>query len=475
MKNNQICTIYLFFVVLIFLLFSKTLYSGDQFHISLDHAQFLGSDNHGYLEIYYSYPEYGPQYQKDAGNEFNCAVFFSLTIFQDDSLWANKQWKIEKQLPDTTFLSNSKWHLVDLIRYPINEGHQYSIHLFAKDYHSGKADSANIILVGKRYAEKQICLSDLLIASDIQPFRQTSDPKFRKKAYDIIPNPNLSFGIDLHELFYYFEIYHLTQAKPDSQYAILWEIQDSTGQVVANNVNNLDWRQVGYDFSREIGQIGVWELENGSYTLSCHLRTLSGKLSDLVSSKKFFIYKTAELSLASTTATRIDLPTFLDGFDEKQLDLEYDQMYAFTSKELREIFKNLTNLEAKKTQIYNLWTMAASSVGLPVLTFRDKFLAMIQEAAEKYKTSFKPGWKTDQGITFLKYGSPTDIERHPSEAGTKPYEIWKYENLEGGVIFVFIDRTGFNQFELVHSTKRGELSDHNWQRYIATNPLDRYE
>jgi hypothetical protein len=64
------------------------------------------------------------------------------------------------------------------------------------------------------------------------------------------------------------------------------------------------------------------------------------------------------------------------------------------------------------------------------------------------------------------YGEPDEIERFPSELDKKPYEIWHYNSIEGGVIFVFGDVTGFSNFELLHSTKRGELRDDNWMRKI---------
>ncbi|OPZ67292.1 MAG: hypothetical protein BWY83_02647 [bacterium ADurb.Bin478] len=69
-------------------------------------------------------------------------------------------------------------------------------------------------------------------------------------------------------------------------------------------------------------------------------------------------------------------------------------------------------------------------------------------------------------MIHLRYGKPSDIERHSVGKDTKPYEIWHYENIENGVIFVFVDRSGFNQYELIHSTKRGELYDPNYQRLL---------
>ncbi|MCW8824752.1 MAG: GWxTD domain-containing protein, partial [Ignavibacteriaceae bacterium] len=79
------------------------------------------------------------------------------------------------------------------------------------------------------------------------------------------------------------------------------------------------------------------------------------------------------------------------------------------------------------------------------------------------------GWKTDRGRVFLVYGEPSEIDRHPNETDTRPYVIWIYESIEGGVLFVFGDLTGFSDYQLLHSTKRGELRDDSWRRRIAVH------
>jgi hypothetical protein len=48
----------------------------------------------------------------------------------------------------------------------------------------------------------------------------------------------------------------------------------------------------------------------------------------------------------------------------------------------------------------------------------------------------------------------------------KPYQTWYYYGLEKGVEFIFVDRLGNGDYQLVHSTKRGELQDENWQSYL---------
>ncbi len=79
----------------------------------------------------------------------------------------------------------------------------------------------------------------------------------------------------------------------------------------------------------------------------------------------------------------------------------------------------------------------------------------------------KEGWKTDRGRVYIMYGEPNEIERYPNQTQTRPYEIWSYYDLEGGVRFVFGDITGFADYQLLHSTKRGELRDQYWERRIS--------
>jgi hypothetical protein len=76
------------------------------------------------------------------------------------------------------------------------------------------------------------------------------------------------------------------------------------------------------------------------------------------------------------------------------------------------------------------------------------------------------GWHTDRGRVYVLYGESDEVERFPSTSESKPYEIWHYNQIEGSVIFVFIDRTGFGEYTLVNSTKRGEVKDDNWQNYL---------
>jgi len=93
-------------------------------------------------------------------------------------------------------------------------------------------------------------------------------------------------------------------------------------------------------------------------------------------------------------------------------------------------------------------------------------LQRILSANQRYRAMGREGWRTDRGRVLMIYDEPNEIERFPSAQNNKPYEIWYYYSIENGVQFIFIDRSGFGDYVLVHSTKRGELQDEEWQRYL---------
>ncbi|MFZ5434577.1 MAG: GWxTD domain-containing protein [Calditrichota bacterium] len=76
----------------------------------------------------------------------------------------------------------------------------------------------------------------------------------------------------------------------------------------------------------------------------------------------------------------------------------------------------------------------------------DEYYYRVEYANQKFATH-RPGWETDQGRIYILYGEPTDIERHPFDAGSRPYEIWFYAQIARR--FVFVDYTGFGDYTLV--------------------------
>ncbi len=56
------------------------------------------------------------------------------------------------------------------------------------------------------------------------------------------------------------------------------------------------------------------------------------------------------------------------------------------------------------------------------------------------------GWNTDRGEVLIRFGEPDFVQRHPYAVGARPYEVWEYPRLHRR--FIFIDETGFGDYEL---------------------------
>jgi GWxTD domain-containing protein len=84
-----------------------------------------------------------------------------------------------------------------------------------------------------------------------------------------------------------------------------------------------------------------------------------------------------------------------------------------------------------------------------VVEIMEEYFRRVNFANREYSTSFRQdGWLTDRGRILIKFGFPDEIERHPFEVDSMPYEFWRYYNLRKE--FLFFDRTGMGDYRLDH-------------------------
>ena len=455
-------------VVLLAMLCATAWAAGEKGHLdlSLDVAQFLGADSQNYLEIYYSIPEKGAVYTLEK-EHYTCDVLMSLEIFQDEAIWTNKTWRITNTLADTANSDNSR-QLVDLLRYPIEPGHAYQITLLARDTHTNSLDSIRIEYDSADLAGATMSLSDMQLGNAITPYDSSCTEAFRKRFYCIVPNPEFTFGSPNTELFYYFEAYNLQNTIPAQKFRVFTRITDSGGEPLTQVAPVIHERDVKQNMIREIGQFAVADIPSGTYKIEYSITDSTNTI--LVSKTKLFLVQNPELKPLAPVFSQTMV--FLDEFDIKQLDEEFDKLFAVTSKDDRTVYNSIKEKAGKRNFLYQLWSSITPPEFAQVQDFRIRYMQECQYTETYYSRPGKKGWRTDRGITYLRYGKPSDIERHTVGKDTKPYEIWHYENIENCVLFVFVDRMGFNQYELIHSNKRGELYDPNWQRLVQPTSTD---
>jgi GWxTD domain-containing protein len=442
---------------------------------SLDVAQFQDNARQSYLEIYYSLPEAAVKYVPDNAGVDACRLLLALQIYHEQILWASKIWKIENPPADAAQSEKSR-QLVDVLRYLLDSAGRYRIVLQVKDMNqAGQIDSATAEINVQHFSLDKLAVSDIELASLIKPSLPATTTVFKKYGQEVIPNVTALFGEGAPELYYYFEAYRLLQNVPGQKYKTFCRIHSADGKIVESPGNPFRTKTKHFDSSVEMGMIRIAQLPSGKYRLSCGIADSTATV--LASrEKEFFVYNpSVRESQPRSEAETLNIAAGpLQSLDEKALDQEFARMIFLATPNDRKFYKNLSNANAKREFISSLWQSTRTDDVLTALAYRQRYLARAQEAANRFKSSNRPGWKTDRGRVHILYGPPSHIDRSPSSTATLPLETWTYDNLkgQGGVVFVFADRTGFGNYELIHSTVQGELQEPNWQRLIMRGHVD---
>lgn len=430
-------------------------------------AQFRGIDSLKFVEFYFSIP-LNQLVLVPKEDVYNIGFSVSLQALKDDSVFARS----ESRHPYTTeggeeALQQSVLSVQNLY-LPAGK---FEITAEISDLFGDNSKKVSFPLNVEAVPEDSLYLSDIQLATLIQ--RDNKKTQFYKNGYKVLPNVLNVFGNNLPALFYYAEIYNFARSSADdtSSYVVQRRILDAEKKVV-KSLPPKSRKKPGAS-AVELGRISVVSMKSGTYVFEIEVQDNSSS-QNFKRVKKFFIYRPQDF----TDSTRVsELAAGDDGsglypdsrydtMTEKELDQEFETTKYIATKDEQNTYKKL-NLDAKRKFILEFWGRRDPDINTKKNEFRDIYLSRVKYANEHFG-GFKAGWKTDRGRVLLMYGEPDDIDRSPFSSETKPYQVWRYYSVQGGVEFVFVDKRNFGDLELVHSTARGELNDYQWSRWIDT-------
>jgi GWxTD domain-containing protein len=119
--------------------------------------------------------------------------------------------------------------------------------------------------------------------------------------------------------------------------------------------------------------------------------------------------------------------------------------YIAKDKDLSFIREARTDQE-RKERFLEFWKRRDPTPGTERNERMEEYYYRIAYANRQYG-NFIAGWKTDRGHVMVLFGEPDYVERHPYNFNVKPYEVWYYYGI--GRRFIFIDKTGFGDYELL--------------------------
>lgn len=159
---------------------------------------------------------------------------------------------------------------------------------------------------------------------------------------------------------------------------------------------------------------------------------------------------------------------------EAELDERFEQCRYIATRDDRKIYKKMS-LAEKREFFEQFWERRDTAPDTEINEFKDEYLSLLEFANLNFTVGKKKGWKSDRARILLIYGQPNDVEYYPSSNAEKAHQIWRYDFVKGGVIFVFVDVRRFGDFQLVHSTHRDEIQQRNWRKVHLPIGLTGYQ
>ena len=142
--------------------------------------------------------------------------------------------------------------------------------------------------------------------------------------------------------------------------------------------------------------------------------------------------------------------------------LNEDVVYIITDEE-KQAFKRLKTDEERQQFVEQFWLRRDPTPDTEENEYKEEHYRRIAYANDHYASGI-PGWKTDRGMIYIKYGAPDEIDSHPSggsyerpieegggETSTYPFEDWRYRYIDGvgtNVIIEFVDQTMSGEYHI---------------------------
>ena len=289
---------------------------------------------------------------------------------------------------------------------------EYQIKIKMNDEMSKKTISGKVEVILNDYPSQKLALSDLLLLNALQ-FDSTG------KVLNRIPRVKSNFPKKEGNFFVEFDLYsNLVPRKVKFNYKL---IDDKDGIELDSTFTT----EVQDTITTYYFDIAKYQLKKNHYT--CVVK-VEGDNYKTESSKKVSFYwvtvpETSEDITMAINQMRYILPgDSLDRYLEAPL------------VEQQRFFKNF-------------WANRDPNPNTLINELMEEYFSRINYANREFSNFNSKGWLSDRGRIIVKFGYPDDVERHPFEINSVPYEIWRFYSLRK--VFVFADENGFGEYRLL--------------------------
>jgi len=429
----------------------------NDFDFYMDYARFNGSQGFGYLEVYFGIPRDRLHFEA-VDSAFQAQFQIQIDVYQTDSLISSQTWQNQDQVNFLDAIQSGQT-LQDVKGLYLKPGN-YAIHALVHDL-SNRNQKEKIVDVEIAIDdETKLSMSDIQLALYIK--KDTDESKFVKNGYRILPNPGRVYTSAGPILYYYLEIYGLSPLNDgiDSSYTVSIELQNDQGQRVRKMADKKKIRNASSLV--EMGNMHVGALKTAAYSLN--VGVVDHASNDSVSSRiLFYVYRQQDLVQMQDSEINEDYGKDIEclSMDESSLNQHFEYVKYIATRNETKAYKKL-DVQGKRMFMQEFWRKRDTNEMTIQNEFKDEYYTKINITKQQFSTPNREGWKTDRGRVLIIYGEPDDIKRYTFGSWGRPYEVWQYFKVEGGVEFIFADESGYGQYILIHSTATNQIHDFEW-------------
>lgn len=309
--------------------------------------------------------------------------------------------------------------------------------------------------------------SDLVAANEIrrlEPGAVAERGVIEKSALAISTDEGVTISANKPVLYYYAEAYP-AQGRDSAEVQL--QIVSVEGKPIVTTRPAV--RSYSASGGMETGQLDVRGLPPGEYRLVLRLVFADS----VVERRASFTVKEDSPGDRTPSLESSSMRSISDRFarvSESALDSLFGPVGYFLESSERAIYSTLA-ADGKRRFLTHVFHERDPTPGTPRNEFEEEFFERVDQANEKFGergSAGRPGWITDRGRVYIRYGVPDDEYVSPGRGGGRAWELWKYTS--GGQRlkrYVFWDETGFENYVLVYTDNRNEPSRPNWETIVG--------
>ena len=433
----------------------------------ISHKAYCTNNLQPYIEFTFIVGGNTVQYALNEQNKYEADVEIQVDMMRADTLVKQLHYILSSdQFEDSARVGKPDFADVQNVLMPQGE---YFLYFYMKDLHSGDTNELKYIdKITLNFPDNQISTSKISLYKSFSPVK--TQGLFVKYGYYLPPLYSGFVPESQYTLPFALEVYNTREILGNSTLKAKCYIENVESHLTVNPNNVISLEQPTKDVVLFFNEFNVFNLPSGNYFAVVKLFDQQDSL--LLVDKVFFQKSNPSVKLNLDDYSQVELPgTFVENdTNRKELIDKVKCLYPISSLVERDFYENrLKDVSTDQLQrfFYHFWLRRNPANPEEAWTNYKKRVDQVQSM---FGSKQVKGYLTDRGRVYLQYGPPNEVKEVPSDPVTLPYEIWDYYylNNQSNVKFVFYDPvlTG-NDYELLHSTMYGEVSNPNWRMHLV--------